>query len=400
MAPVSWRRNQTAVVAASFMGFTGFTLVMPFLPLYIRQLGVDDIGEIAMWSGLSLGVTPAVTAILSPFWGRIADRYGRKLLVQRSLLSFAMTMAVMAGVSRPWHIFALRAFQGLFAGYGGLTMAMAAESAPREKVTRALGLVQTAQRIGPTLGPVIGGAVAGLVGLRQAFFVTSGFYLVALVTVSILYRDPRRPAAGPEAAEQPRPRARALLAAPGFVPMLAAIFVLTFVDRSVGPILPLWIEARGVEPGRVAIAAGIVFSASAFGAALGHTLCEAFLRRRGAVRVVALAAAGGVPAVAAVIVAPPTLGLALTMGVFGMTTGVAATAAYTEGSRHVPAEAHGEGFGFLNGASLAGLALSPPAAGLLSQGALVWVFVIDVGLLAALALVLRRPPRRPPLLPE
>jgi len=64
----SWRRNQFAVTVASFMGFTGFTLVMPFLPLYIHQLGVDDVGEIALWAGLSLGVTPAVTAALSPFW--------------------------------------------------------------------------------------------------------------------------------------------------------------------------------------------------------------------------------------------------------------------------------------------------------------------------------------------
>jgi len=64
----AWRRNQFAVTAASFMGFTGFTLVMPFLPAYIQQLGVEDVGEVALWAGLSLGVTPAVTAVLSPFW--------------------------------------------------------------------------------------------------------------------------------------------------------------------------------------------------------------------------------------------------------------------------------------------------------------------------------------------
>src|SRR5438876_10852886 len=84
-----------AVTAASFMGFTGFTLVMPFLPLFIRQLGVTDVGEIALWTGLCLGVTPGVTAVLSPLWGRLADRHGRKIMVERSLVSFVVMMAAM-----------------------------------------------------------------------------------------------------------------------------------------------------------------------------------------------------------------------------------------------------------------------------------------------------------------
>jgi hypothetical protein len=63
---IAWRRNLFAVTAVSFIGFTGFTLVMPFLPLFIRQLGVSDVGEIALWAGVSLGVTPAVNALVSP----------------------------------------------------------------------------------------------------------------------------------------------------------------------------------------------------------------------------------------------------------------------------------------------------------------------------------------------
>ena len=90
---LNWRRNLFAVTAATFIGFTGFTLVMPFLPLYFHQLGVEDVGEIAMWSGLSLGVTPALTALLAPFWGRLADRFGRKIMVERSLVSFVVVMA-------------------------------------------------------------------------------------------------------------------------------------------------------------------------------------------------------------------------------------------------------------------------------------------------------------------
>ena len=371
------------------MGFTGFTLVMPFLPLYIKQLGVEDVGEIALWSGLSLGVTPAVTAVLSPFWGRVADRFGRKLMVQRSLFSFVVVMAAMAYVTHPWHFFALRALQGLFAGYGGLTMAMAAESAPRERLARALGLVQTAQRVGPAVGPVIGGAVAALVGLRETFFVTSGFYLVALALVTVLYRDPVHspgehaldPAAG-------LPEWHTLLRAPGFAMMMAAIGVLTFVDRTFGPILPLWIEQHGVAVDRVAVTSGVLFSAAAFGAAVGNHICERAVERYEAATVIAVAGVAGVTALLGFVLVREPWTLALVLCAFGVATGLATTAAYTRGGCDVPAAAHGMGYGLLNAAALTGLAVGPVVAGLLAKASLLWVFGIDMALLALLPLVL------------
>ena len=83
------RRNLFAVSAACFIGFAGFTLVMPFLPLYFAELGIRDVSDLAFWSGISLGVTPAITALLSPLWGRVADRFGRKLMLQRSPQAYA-----------------------------------------------------------------------------------------------------------------------------------------------------------------------------------------------------------------------------------------------------------------------------------------------------------------------
>src|SRR6478672_8425525 len=166
---------------------------MPFLPLYFRALGVEDVGEIAMWSGLSLGVTPALTAMLSPFWGRLADRYGRKIMVERSLVSFVIVMGALAYVQRPWHVFVLRALQGLFAGYGSLTLTMAADSAPRDRMAYAIGFVQTAQRLGPAIGPIVGGSVAQIAGLRNAFLVTAVFYLVAVLLVLFMYDEHRAP---------------------------------------------------------------------------------------------------------------------------------------------------------------------------------------------------------------
>src|SRR5262247_3956463 len=204
------------------MGYTGFTLVMPFLPLFIGQLGVSDVGRVAMWSGLSLGVTPGLTAILAPAWGRLGDRYGRKIMLERSMASFVILMAATAYVSRAWHVLAIRTVQGLFAGYGSLSVAMAAESAPRERMPQAIGLVQTAQRIGPALGPVIGGALAGLVGLRKAFLVTALFYAIGLVVVHVMYDDAavsgaRREADGIDAQSAGRVSFRSVLAFQNFI---------------------------------------------------------------------------------------------------------------------------------------------------------------------------------------
>ena len=82
--------------------------------------------------------------------------------------------------------------QGLVAGYGGLTIAMAARSAPRDRMAHAIGLVQTAQRMGPAVGPIIGGILAPLAGLRGTFFVAAAVYAVAFLLLTVLYVEPPR----------------------------------------------------------------------------------------------------------------------------------------------------------------------------------------------------------------
>src|SRR3954467_1514387 len=274
-----WRRNVFAVTAASFMGYTGFTLVMPFLPLFIGQLGVTDVGAVAMWTGPSLSITPGLTALLAPAWGRLGDRFGRKIMVERSLVSFVVLFAAMAFVRRPWQVLAGRATQGLFAGYGSLSVAMAAESAPRDRMPAAIGTVQTAQRIGPAVGPVIGGVLAGLFTLRKAFLATAAFYAVALVIVHLLYDDRATHADAADVADTGRVTFRNVLAFRNFILMMGVIFGLQFVDRSFGPVLPLWVEQTGVRHERVALTSGVLFSVMALAGALGHHFCGKLLAR-------------------------------------------------------------------------------------------------------------------------
>ena len=385
-----WRRNLFAVTATSFMGYTGFTIAMPFLPMFIGQLGVSDVGRVALWTGFSLGITPALTALLSPVWGRLADRFGRKIMVERSLVSFMVLMAAMAFVTRAWHVLALRAAQGLFAGYGSISIAMAAESAPREKMPQAIGLVQTAQRLGPGVGPVIGGLLAAFVGLRGAFLVTAAFYGAGLVLVFLLYDERATHATPAEPHERGRVTFRSVLAFQNFMLLMAVIFGIQFVDRSFGPILPLYIEHVGVTPGRVPLVAGALFSIMACTGAIGHHFCGRLLTRTSTRAVVAggagiaalgCALLGATGMLAAMIAASALVGLGI---------GAAMTAAYTAAGVVIPSGAHGTAFGVLTSASLTGMAVSPIMAGFLGAAGIRAVFIVDVGLMGFLAVIVQR----------
>jgi MFS family permease len=361
---------------------------MPFLPLYFKLLGVNDVGDIAMWSGLCLGVTPALTAMLAPFWGRLADRYGRKIMVERSLISFVVVMGALAYVQRPWHVFALRAMQGFFAGYGSLTLTMAADSAPRDRMAYAIGFVQTAQRLGPAIGPIVGGGVAQLVGLRHAFLVTACFYLVAVLLVVFMYDEHQ--ATHVELAKDERVTFRSMLAFENFILLLAVVFGLQFIDRSFGPVLPLFVTELGTPAGRVPIVAGVLFSIAAGTGALGHHFCGRLLRRTSARRVIAGSAAVGAGGTFVYVLARSPWILVLGTPIFGVAIGVATTAAYTAASSIMPAAGRGAGFGLLTTASLAGLALSPIVNGILGATSIRAVFVLDTVAMLALAMMVSR----------
>ena len=406
------------MTATSFMGYTGFTLVMPFLPLFIGQLGVTDPGQVAMWTGVSLGITPAMTAILAPAWGRLGDRFGRKIMVERSLVSFVVLFAAMAYVSRAWQVLAIRAVQGLFAGYGSLSVAMAAESAPRDRMPSAIGLVQTAQRIGPGVGPLIGGALAGLVGLRRAFLVTAVFYAVGLVLVHVMYdehathavaanaqdlKNLSNPENLPNLSNPPTPvnppnlpnlstrvTFRNVLAFQNFILMMVVIFGLQFVDRSFGPVLPLYVEQAGGSHAQVALISGVLFSIMACTGALGHHFCGRLVKRF-PMRVViaggaAVAAAGSVM----VGVSGNVFVLSAASTLLGLGIGAAMTASYSAAGSVIPAGAHGTGFGVLTSASLVGMASSPFIAGFLGGSSIRVVFFVDLVVMAALAIAVQK----------
>ena len=385
MRPSPWR-NQIAVTVAAFVGFAGFTLVMPFFSLYVRELGVRNDADVALWAGVSLGVTPLITALCAPLWGRVGDRYGNKILVQRSLLSFVFIMAAMAAVTKPWQLVALRAVQGLVAGYGGLTLAMAARSAPRDRMPHAIGMVQTAQRMGPAVGPVIGGILAPLAGLRTSFLIAAVAYALAFVQLTIMYTEPPREA--PASRVEGGVVFRGILAFENFLLLMGVIFALQLVDRSFGPVLPLHLDALGYR--RVPLLAGILFSALAVAGAVGHQLAAVLLKRVSARVVIALSAIVGSVALAFCATSSSMLALATGLVLAGLGLGTATTAAFSAAGSVIPEHAHSTSFGFLTSASLIGSAASPFLSGLAGMRSFRLVFAGGAVVMAVVALAVRR----------
>ena len=323
-------------------------------------------------------------------------------MVERSLASFVIVMAAMAYVTRAWHVLALRTVQGLFAGYGSLSVAMAAESAPRDQMPQAIGLVQTAQRIGPAIGPVLGGILAGLVGLRGGFLATAGFYAIGLVVVHLMYDDAAVSGAGRDADALADSRStgrvsfRSVLAFQNFILMMAVIFGLQFVDRSFGPVLPLYVEQTGTSRANVPLVSGLLFSVMACTGALGHHFCGRLMRRYATRLIIAGGSAVAAASCGLIGVSGNLALMTAASATFGLGIGAAMTASYSAAGAVIPAGAHGAGFGVLTSASLVGMASSPFIAGLLSVRSIRVVFLVDLAVMGTLAFIVHRSMRSDP----
>jgi DHA1 family multidrug resistance protein-like MFS transporter len=250
--------------------------------------------------------------------------------------------------------------------------------------------VQTAQRLGPAVGPVIGGVLAGLVGLRHAFLVSAAFYACGLLLVAAGYREraitPRATSGG----EGQRVTFRSVLAFENLVLLMGVIFGLQVVDRSLGPILPLYVAEAGVATERVAFTSGLLFSLAALAGAAGNQACAWLLRRVPARAIIGGASAAGAVGALIFAVLPHAATLALASILFGLSLGTAMTAAYTAAGSVIPEDVRGTGFGVLTSATLIGLALSPMTSGLLGAISIRAVFLADAVALAVIAQVVWR----------
>ena len=178
MASEPWRRNLYVMFFAEFIVIMGFSFVVPFMPLFVQELGNFNGNEAALWSGIAIGISGISLFLSGPFWGIIADRWGRKPMVLRAMFGSAIVL-ILAGLSPNVYFFVvLRFIQGLLSGTVPAASALVTASAPRNKTAFAMGLLMVAVFTGNTIGPSFGGFVADILGYRATFFIAGALLLM------------------------------------------------------------------------------------------------------------------------------------------------------------------------------------------------------------------------------
>jgi DHA1 family multidrug resistance protein-like MFS transporter len=352
----------------------------------VRELGVADPRAVALWSGACAAVTPAVSGVLGPWFGRLADRFGRKLMLIRSLGAFVVIIALMGLVTSVEQFFAARFLQGLFAGFTPMAMALASVSAPRDRVPTAIGMVQSAQIMSVAVGPALGGWVASHLGIRYAFFATAGLCAVALVVLVVLFRElgAAAPARGAPVARLPL---RDVFRYPHFSVVVTMLVVAQFLDRGLALLIPLQVNHL-VEVERVALVSGVIISVAAVAATLSANLVARLARDIPAARLLLLGLLVGGPLCAAMALARTWPTLLVLRALVGVCLGGAITLAYSLGALIVPGDTRGAAFGWLALGVQVGTALSPLVSGGLAAVSLPGTFVLDGALAVGAAALL------------
>ncbi|HEL1582007.1 TPA: multidrug efflux MFS transporter [Streptococcus suis] len=184
-----WKQNLKVAWLGNFLTGTSFTLVMPFISVFVEELGVGP-GQVEYYAGLAVSVNALAAALMAPIWGSLADRYGRKPMMVRAAFAMIFTMGGMAFVPNVFWLLALRVLNGVFTGYIPNATALIASQVPKEKTGYALGTLSTGAVAGNLIGPTLGGILAEMFGVHMVFLLVGLLYaIVVLLTVFYIRED-------------------------------------------------------------------------------------------------------------------------------------------------------------------------------------------------------------------
>lgn len=257
--PINWKRNLFVTWLGCFLTGAAFSLIMPFLPLYVETLGVTGHEALNMWSGLVFSITFLFSAIASPFWGGLADRRGRKLMLLRSALGMSIVMLLMGMAQNIWQFLALRAVLGLLGGFIPNANALIATQVLRNRSGWALGTLSTGGVSGALIGPLIGGLLADQYGLRPVFYITAGVLLACFVLTLLYVKEQCTPVQ-----KKDMLHARQVFAALKSPKLILSLFVTTMIIQvatgSIAPILTLYVRDLAGNIHNLAFVSGLIAS--------------------------------------------------------------------------------------------------------------------------------------------
>jgi MFS transporter, DHA1 family, multidrug resistance protein len=353
-----WKRNLTFAWISQLLCILGFSSIFSFMPYYIQELGVTDPDQVKLWTGWITTGGSLSMAIMAPIWGVLADRYGRKIMVERAAFVGALMLLLMSFATSPSQVLVLRTIQGIFTGTITAFTTLVSSSTPRGKEGFSLGLMQVAVYSGLTGGPFIGGLLADTFGYRTTFIVSSGTLLLGGLLAWRFLEDRFQPS------ESKRPsilaNAKEMVANKTVLTMVGLIMGLYFVSTMVRPILPIFIQEIEPSNARLATTTGMITGANALAAAIAAAIAGKLADRFGHRRVLVIAAlctaAAHVP-IAFAQSSTQVLWLYLIMGLF---TGGLAPSANALIALNVKPENQGATYGLSASLGSVGRAMAPP----------------------------------------
>ena len=261
MQEISWKDNLRVAWFGSFLTGASISLVVPFMPIFVEQLGIEQ-DQVAFYAGLAISVSAVSAALVSPIWGILADKYGRKPMMIRAGLAMTITMGGLAFVPNIYWLIFLRLLNGVFTGFVPNATALIASQVPKDKSGAALGTLSTGVVAGTLTGPFVGGLVAEMFGIRNVFLLIGGFlFLAALLTIFFIKEDFQ-----PIAKEKAIPT-KELFASIKHSHLLISLFLTTFViqfsAQSIGPILALYVRDLG-QTENLLFVSGLIVSSMGF----------------------------------------------------------------------------------------------------------------------------------------
>lgn len=262
-----WQRNLWVCVFGSFTTIVAMTLLLPSLPLYVEHLGVADPAAVVQWSGIAYAATFLSAACTAPLWGRLGDRYGRKLMLVRASLGMAVAMSLIGLAENIWQLVLLRLLAGFLGGYASGSMILVATHTPKIRSGWALGVLSSGIMAGSLAGPLIGGALPPLIGMRNTFFIAGAAIFVTFLGTVFVLKEARRvmPVTTPGSAAV----ANTWRSVPDKMPVLAMLVtagLIMFANMSIEPIITVYLMQLKAQ--HLTMMAGLVMSATALGGIL------------------------------------------------------------------------------------------------------------------------------------
>jgi MFS transporter, DHA1 family, multidrug resistance protein len=251
-----WKRNLWVLWIGVFFTSASFSMVIPFLPIFLLQIGVHEHTEI--WSGVLFSSAFFAGAIASPFWGRVADKYGRKPLLIRAGLALFVVYTLTAFVTNPYQLLGLRITQGLLSGFIPGAIALIGTNTPSNKIGYSLSMISSASASGGIMGPLLGGGIASLVGNRIAFGSAGFFALISTLLVIFLVTEENFTPNKDRGSI--RNDFKLALANRPFMLVIGLTAITACSVMTIEPVLPLYIVDLGGSSEHASLIAGIVFS--------------------------------------------------------------------------------------------------------------------------------------------